>query len=244
MSILVTNMCFGHVPNECVLNEVSFTIEKGQFFGIIGPNGGGKSTLLKLILGLFNPWSGTITVNGQTPPTVDVAYVPQTFPCDRSFPITVLEVVLGGRARYLSSLGRFSKADREAAHQALESVGLTHICNQAFGSLSSGQAQRVLIARALASSPSILLLDEPTSSADPDAEAAILSIINSLKGTITVLMVTHSLEAILEMVEGILCIQGGAILMQPKDVCEHFALGLYHVPLAQTPHNHFSYDNP
>ncbi len=244
MSITVSHVCFGHASGEPVLNNVSFTVTKGQFLGIIGPNGGGKSTLLKLLLGLLKPWSGSITVNGSAPPTLDVGYVPQVFPCDRSFPITVLEVVLGGRARHLSSFGQFNRFDHRAAHEALERVGLPHICHQAFGALSSGQAQRVLIARALASNPSILLLDEPTSSADPAAEAAILSIINSLKGTITILMVTHALEAILESVEGILCIQGGAVLMQPKDVCEHFALGLYHVPLTQTPQGHFFYDNP
>lgn len=240
MSISTTDVCFGYRPDEYILKKVSFSIKKGQFFGIIGPNGGGKSTLLKLLLGLLNPWSGSVVIDGKAPPATDVAYVPQAFPFDRSFPITVLEVVLGGRARHLSRFGRFSKHDHEQAHEALERVGLHGVCDTPFGALSSGQAQRVLIARALAANPAILLLDEPTSSADPAAEAAIHSIIATLKGEITILMVTHNLEAILGAVEGILCIQGGAVLMQPKDVCEHFALGLYHFPLAKTPQNHLT----
>ena len=126
------------------------------------------------------------------------------------------------------------------AREALHKVGLSHIARQPFGSLSGGQAQRVLIARALASEPTILLLDEPTSSSDPEAEKAILDTIHSLKPGMTILMVTHNLKAVLSHVESIICVQGGAAMLQPKDVCEHFALGLYHIPLIQTPHGHLA----
>ena len=238
-SIVVHNCSFGYVPNERVLHNVSFTVQPGQFLGIIGPNGGGKSTLLKLILGLLTPLHGTISVHGQTPPTQGVGYVPQVFQFDRRFPITAFEVVLGGRARNLSRFGQYRKQDEEAARGALHTVGLEHMADQPFGTLSGGQAQRVLIARALASEPTVLLLDEPTSSSDPEAENAILETIHTLKSGMTILMVTHNLQAILAHVEGILCVQGGAAMFHPKDVCEHFALGLYHIPLIETPKDHF-----
>ena len=237
-SIVVHNCSFGYQPSEQVLHNVSFTVQSGQFLGIIGPNGCGKSTLLKLLLGLLTPLKGTITINGQTPPTVGVGYVPQVFQFDRRFPITAFEVVLGGRTRNLSSLGRYKKQDEEIARDALHKVGMSHMANQPFGELSGGQAQRVLIARALASEPTVLLLDEPTSSSDPEAENAILETIHSLKSGMTILMVTHNLQAILSRVEGILCVQGGAVMLHPKEVCEHFALGLYHIPLIETPQDH------
>jgi zinc transport system ATP-binding protein len=239
-SIKVENLSFGYHPKECILNNVSFAVAKGQFLGIIGPNGGGKSTLLKLLLGLLNPWKGAISINDAPPPTPRVGYVPQTFHFDKYFPITAFEVVLGGRARNLTALGRYAVEDEAAAATALERVGLSHVADHSFGSLSGGQAQRVLIARALASEPTVLLLDEPTSSTDPTAEAGILETIQQLKDGMTILMVTHNLSAILSHVEGILCVQGGAVMLHPKEVCEHFALGLYHIPLLETPENHLT----
>lgn len=238
-SIVVHDCSFGYQPSERVLHNVSFTVHPGQFLGIIGPNGGGKSTLLKLLLGLLSPLKGTVKVNGHTPPTVGIGYVPQVFQFDRRFPITAFEVVLGGRTRNLSPLGRYKKQDEEIARNTLNKVGMSHMADQAFGALSGGQAQRVLIARALASEPTVLLLDEPTSSSDPEAENAILETIHSLKSGMTILMVTHNLQAILSSVEGILCVQGGAVMIHPKEVCEHFALGLYHIPLIETPQDHF-----
>ncbi len=240
-SIKVENLSFGYHPKECILNDVSFSVAAGQFLGIIGPNGGGKSTLLKLLLGLLEPWKGSILINNTPPPTPRVGYVPQAFQFDKYFPITALEVVLGGRARNLSWAGRYSKEDREAAQTALARVGLSHLESHPFGSLSGGQAQRILIARALGSEPTVLLLDEPTSSTDPSAEAAILETIHSLQEGMTILMVTHNLSAILSHVEGILCVQGGAVMLHPKDVCEHFALGLYHIPLLETPKDHLTH---
>ncbi len=239
-SIQVQNLSFGYHPQEYILKDISFRVGKGQFLGIIGPNGGGKSTLLKLLLGFLTPWEGSICINGDSPADQRIGYVPQTFQFDKHFPITAYEVVLGGRARNLSHCGRYEKKDRAAAKEALEKVGLSHLENHHFGSLSGGQAQRVLIARALASEPTILLLDEPTSSTDQEAESSILETIWQLKDGMTILMATHNLHGILSHVEGILCVQGGAVMLHPKDVCEHFALGLYHIPLLETPEHHLT----
>ena len=235
--IEVSNVLFGYNPGEVVLKDVSFTIEKGQFVAVIGPNGGGKSTLLKLLLGLIKPLSGTIFIDGKIPPTAIMAYVPQVFSSDRAFPITVLEVVLGGRVRHLSPWGNFQKNDIAIARESLSRVGLLHLEEQSFGTLSGGQAQRVLIARALSSQPEVLLLDEPTSSTDKEAEKAIFETLLQLKKELTIVMVTHNIASIVTHVEEILCVDGTTSKMTPREICEHFAIGLYHEPLLEG-HNH------
>lgn len=228
--IKVSGVDFGY-DKELVLKNVSFEIQEGQFIGIIGPNGGGKSTLLKLLLGLLDPWKGSILVDGMHPPVNTMAYVPQVFASDKAFPITVLEVVLGGRLRNLSPWGIFYKEDIEIATQALSQVGLLHVQKQPFGTLSTGQAQRVLIARALSSKPKILLLDEPTSSTDQEAANAIFDIILKLKKELTILMVTHNIGRILDHVEQVLCVEGTVAKMALEEICEHFTIGLYHEPM-------------
>lgn len=223
-----------------VLHDVSFTVEPGEFIGIIGPNGGGKTTLLKLILGFLKPSRGLIRVFGETPGisrqrTTPLAYVPQAMRFDREFPISVEEVVLAGLLTHLPWYGSFPKKDRQAAREALERVGLEKLWNAPFGTLSGGQAQRVLIARALVSNPQLLLLDEPTASVDSQAEADIYAILKQLKGEMTILMVTHDLRAAIDHVERILCVQGRIFSLKPAEVCEHFVFGLYHMPIQSTP---------
>lgn len=216
-----------------VLKDASFTIEEGAFTGIIGPNGGGKTTLLKLILGFLKPDSGRIQVFGSAPHTASqqLAYVPQTVRFDRQFPISVMELVLSGRLSRLPWYGTYSKTDHEAAHHALELVNLVSLKDSAFGTLSGGQAQRALIARALVAEPKLLLLDEPTASVDSQAEADIYGILDELKKQMTILMVTHDLRAAIDRVQNVLCVQGSVIALKPEEVCEHFAIGLYHAPL-------------
>lgn len=221
-----------------VLSQVSFQIYPGEFVGMIGPNGGGKTTLLKLILGFLKPSQGTLRLfgkplSGQPHSPTRIAYVPQSMRFDRDFPISVEEVVLSGILSHLHWYGRFSRADRHTARQALDNMGLAHLADAPFGTLSGGQAQRVLIARALVSQPQLLLLDEPTASVDSQAEADIYAILNQLKGKMTILMVTHDLRAAIDQVERVLCVQGSVISLKAEEVCKHFAFGLYHMPLIQ-----------
>lgn len=219
--------------DQPVLREVSVKINPGEFVGIIGPNGGGKTTLLKLILGFLNPTSGVLKVFGTAPRSSlsRIAYVPQTVRFDKQFPISVLEVVLQGRLSHLSWYGKYREEDKKAALDALEAVGVSDLQNRAFGTLSGGQAQRTLIARALASNPELLLLDEPTASVDPQTQAEIYSLLQNLCGKITILMVTHDLGVAIEHVQKIVCVQNTVMLLTPQEVCEHFAIGLYHPPL-------------
>lgn len=230
--LIVDNLCFKYqgIP---VLRNVTFSVNSGDFVGIIGPNGGGKTTLLKAILGFIKPLSGKITINGLPPVQArkNLAYVPQFARYDREFPISVLEVVLSGRLFDLPWYGKYSKEDYEAALEALTRVGLKDFASRRFGTLSGGQAQRVLIARALASKPNLLLLDEPTASVDAQSEADIHALLNQLKGTMTILMVTHDVDAIINDVQRVICVRGESVVLNPREVCEHFALGLYHKPL-------------
>jgi zinc transport system ATP-binding protein len=211
-----------------IFQTVSFEVRKGEFLGIIGPNGGGKSTLLKLIMGFLSPTSGELNVLGK-----NLAYVPQNMKFDRHFPISALEVVLQGRLSHLPWYGVFSAEDQQIAVESLKEVGLEEIALKPFGKLSGGQQQRVLIARALASKPEILLLDEPTANLDPYAEKEIFSILRRLKNGMTILMVTHDLQTAVDEVDRILVVQKGILSYSPKEVCEHYALGLYHPPLVK-----------
>lgn len=224
--------------NTPILIDLSFSIQSGEFIGIIGPNGGGKTTLLKLIMGFLKPVSGKIKVFGQIPSSYSgmhgqLAYVPQSVRLDREFPISVLEVVLSGLLSHLPWYGMFSSKDQQAAREVLDIVGLSSFSDSPFGTLSGGQAQRVLIARALVSRPQLLLLDEPTASVDSRAEADIYALLKDLKGHMTIMMVTHDLSAAIDHVERLLCVQGQVFSLQPEEVCEHFAFGLYHTPLMQ-----------
>jgi len=241
-AIIVDKLTYGYSKHEPVLTNASFTISEGEFVAVIGPNGGGKTTLLKLLMGFYTPWSGTISIHGvQTKKYPSgIAYVPQNLRFDRKFPITVEALVLGGKLSTLSFLGRYSKEVKAQAMYALEKVGLADYASRAFGTLSGGQAQRALIARALVQDPKILLLDEPTANVDAEAEANIYDLIIQLKGHHTILMVTHDIRAIIKNVKKVLCVQGQVSVVSPDKLCEHFALGLYHYPLIDTAESHLT----
>jgi zinc transport system ATP-binding protein len=233
-AIQIDKLSFSY-RDTLVLKDVSFQIPEGEFVGIIGPNGGGKTTLLKLILGFLQPTSGKVEIFGQLPQASlsQVAYVPQTLRFDREFPISVLELVLCGRLSHLPWYGKFKRSEKKAALGALEKVGLIEFQDHSFGQLSGGQAQRALIARALVSEPRLLLLDEPTASVDSQAQADIYAILKTLSKSMTILMVTHDLGIAINQVQKVICVQGGAFDLKPEEVCKHFALGLYHSPFIQ-----------
>lgn len=232
-NVIDFNHLFFHYGDDPVLRDVTFQMKPGEFLGIIGPNGGGKTTLLKLILGFIKPTAGSIQVFGESPVEArsKLAYVPQGLRFDRQFPISVKELVLTGRLSRLPWYGVYSQADEQAVAEALEKVGISHLQERPFGTLSGGQAQRALIARALVSEPKLLLLDEPTASVDPQAEADIYRILQNLREKMAVVMVTHDLRAAVDLVDRVLLVQREVVAMYPQQVCEHFALGLYHSPL-------------
>lgn len=232
MSVKLDEISFSY-QDQYILENVSFSLEDGEFMGVFGPNGGGKTTLLKLIMGFLKPSKGKIEIFGMPPKEAQqhIAYVPQSLRFDRQFPVTVGEVVLSGRLFNLPWHGRYASEDEQIAEEVMESLRLTHLKKQPFGNLSGGQAQRTLIARALVSNPKLLLLDEPTASVDAKAETEIYEILDGLKGKMTIIMVTHHLRTAIKQVERVLCVNKTVADLKPEDVCEHFAMGLYHPPL-------------
>lgn len=230
--ICVKDLAFAY-PGRPLFSHISFNILPGEFVALIGPNGGGKTTLFRLLLGFETPHEGQILIFGKPIQEARgcMGYVPQKLPFDRQFPISVLEVVLTGRLAHLPWYGRYRHEDRVAAMEALNRVELADFADAPFGALSGGQAQRTLLARALAGNPAILLLDEPTSHIDVASQAALYEILAELKKTITLLMVTHDLNAIVQQVDRVLCVQQGVSVLRPEEICQHVALGLYHSPV-------------
>ena len=235
MTLVVKDVYFSYEKTP-ILEQVSFSISCGEFVGIFGPNGGGKTTLLKLLMGFITPSSGSISIEGKSPKALrpNIAYVPQINKMDKQFPITTEEVVQMGCLSKTTMWGILPSIYKKKSLDALERVNMAHKASIPFGHLSGGEAQRVLIARALATDPAFLFLDEPTASVDPKAEEDILSILSSLKGTLTLIMVTHDLQAIVQKVGKLLCVHRRAHILDPSEVCEHYGLGLYHSPLIQT----------
>lgn len=205
--VLFENVTFSYEGGRPVLEQASFEITKNDAIAIIGPNGGGKTTLLKLILGLETPDSGKIQIFGKPPREACelIGYVPQHLQFDRRFPLLVSDVVAMGRLQRFS-LGFSSKADREEACFALERVGMADARRRPFAALSGGQRQRVLIARALATRPKLILLDEPMANVDHRAEAEFRHILQELGQDMLVLLVSHDLGFAHESVKHVLCV--------------------------------------
>lgn len=236
MCIHVQNLSFAY-EKVLILKEISFQIEENRFIGIFGPNGGGKTTLLKLLMGFLEPQEGKITLFGEKPSLQrkHMAYVPQITGFDKQFPLTVMEMVLMGCLRECNYLGHIPSFYKQKAHEVLCQVGLENKKNASFGELSGGEAQRALIARALLISPKLLFLDEPTASVDSSTEMMLYELLMQLKKTTTILMVSHSLPAMTRLVDGCLLISRNATMLEPEALCQHYAVGLYHPPL--TPFN-------
>lgn len=235
LSIEDLSFCYETLPT---LENVNVQIESGEFVGIFGPNGGGKTTLLKLILGLLPPKRGKVLLFGLPPVEARhlIGYVPQSIHFDRDFPISVEEVVMMGALRKMNWLGRYPSEVKIKLKRALEKVGLSHKAKASFGTLSGGEAQRALIARALIDDPRMLILDEPTANIDPTGQQSIHELLSQLSQTMTILMVTHDLQTIVDKVGKLLCVQRSVTSLQARELCEHFALGLYHAPLTSKPH--------
>jgi zinc transport system ATP-binding protein len=195
---------------HAVLEGVNLDLDEGDFLGLIGPNGGGKSTLLKVILGLIKPSKGEVKVFGVAPEAArsHVGYMPQKTLFDPSFPVTALEVALMGRFSKAGLFRRYSQADRDAALRALEAVGMKELVNREIGSLSGGEQQRVFVARSLVSEPKLLLLDEPTAGVDAAQQAEFYELLCRLnkKNEITIILVSHDITAVSKYVNKIACL--------------------------------------
>lgn len=198
---------FDGVP---VLEGVDLSIYQYDFLGIIGPNGGGKTTLLKVILGLLEPNRGKVTVFGHAPEAEGgrkfVGYVPQFSLFDREFPVSVWDVVLMGRLSHMKRFRRYSEEDKKLAYEALETVEMLDFRNMQIGKLSGGQQQRVFIARALVTEPKLLLLDEPMASVDSPMQTELYELFEKLRQRMAIVLVSHDISAVSIYVDKIACL--------------------------------------
>ncbi|MCL2704769.1 MAG: ATP-binding cassette domain-containing protein [Spirochaetaceae bacterium] len=201
LKIELSNVSFSYGDYN-VLHNISFKVYKNDIITVVGPNGGGKTTLLKLILGLLKQDSGTIKVYSDK----RAGYVPQYTFFDMKFPVTVFDVVLAGRIN--SSPGFYTKLDKIAAEKALDEMKLTGLEKQSFSALSGGQRQRALIARAIACDPDILIMDEPTANVDATIGSYLSDYIINLERKFTIMLVTHDMGFVNSLVGRVFCING------------------------------------
>ncbi|HEB30272.1 MAG TPA: ABC transporter ATP-binding protein [Spirochaetes bacterium] len=189
------------------LEDVNFRVKKGDFVSIVGPNGGGKTTLIKLMLGLLKPARGKIHVFGEQPEHVRtrIGYMPQSAQLDPDFPISVVNVALMGCLHKKIS-GYYSKQEKQATQATLEEVGILNLAGRPFSELSGGQRQRVLIARALVCKPDILLLDEPTANVDAEVEEKLHRILRKLNERMTIIVATHDLGFVSMLARNVVCV--------------------------------------
>lgn len=205
-----------------VLAAVSLLVNQGDFLALLGPNGGGKTTLLKLMLGLLRPDRGTIHVFGELPGKSShrIGYMPQHLHFNQSFPISVLDSVLMGRLKPGRGWSRYTQRDKLAAQQALERVEMWEYRNRRVGELSGGQQQRVFIARALVDEPEVLFLDEPTTSVDTKHQTDLFEILKELNETVTIVVVSHDVGIVSSHVKSVACVNQQVFVHSDAEITE------------------------
>jgi zinc transport system ATP-binding protein len=215
--------------DHAVLRDVDLRVNRGDFLAILGPNGGGKSTLLKLMLGLLTPQTGQVRLLGGRPADTmqRVGYVPQVFEGDRAFPMTVREATLLGLVDGRAFGWWYGARERRRADEALERVGMQRAGQQPMSSLSGGQRQRVLIARALVSRPELLLLDEPTASVDAEGRGQLHEVLSGLNRDVTVVMVSHDVSVVWSAVKSVACVNRTLFYHPRAEITEHMVRMMY-----------------
>jgi zinc transport system ATP-binding protein len=212
---------YGHGPP--VLRDVDLQVERGEFVAIAGPNGGGKTTLVRLVVGLEHPTSGSVKLFLRK-----AGYLPQRAQAGIDAPVTVRELVTAGRASRTRLVGPLTRADKEAVRQSIDRVGLAAQADRRLSTLSGGQQQRAFIAKALAAEPELLVLDEPTTGVDVEAQDAIAALLQKLRTELemTILYVSHEFGAVEGFVERIVLVRGGIVFDGPPSALP----GVWHDP--------------
>ena len=205
--IEIQNLNFSY-NSQPVLRDVDLSVSHGDFVAMIGPNGGGKTTLLKLMLGLLKADSGAVRIFNKPPQAVShrIGYVPQDVHINKNFPISALDVVLMGKLKPGRGWSRYSQQDRLAALNALDQVDMKKFRDHRIGELSGGQKQRVFVARALVTDPELLFLDEPTASIDTKGQNEFYALLKELNKTITIIVVSHDLMVISGSIKSVICV--------------------------------------
>lgn len=224
---------FNHLS---ILEDINLSIEKRDFMAIIGPNGGGKSTLLKIILGLLNPSSGSVKVFGAKPHKARalMGYLPQKISFHQDFPINVFDTVLSGR--YHGLFKKNTAKDNYAVHKSLEEVDMLDKKDEQLNELSGGQIQRVFIARAIVRDPQLLLMDEPMASIDPQMQNSFYSLLAGLKEKMAIVLVSHDVGAVSTHVDKIACLNRKLYYHGPVEDSAQGLEEVYHCPLELISH--------
>lgn len=227
-AVEISNLTFSY-DGTPVICGATLTVSEGEFVTLVGPNGGGKTTLVRLILGLIRPTEGSVRVFGRPPEESRgrMGYVPQRSRTDPDFPARVIDVVLTGRLGKTRRLGGYTRNDREVAMTALDDVDLVSHARRPFSELSGGERQRALIARALASRPDLLLLDEPTASLDVVMEKELYDILRRLKERLTVLLVSHDLAFVSGFTDAVACVNRTVAMHTTSEVTPDLINELY-----------------
>lgn len=230
--ISVKNLWAGY-NHEPVLKNITLSVYHTDFVGLIGPNGGGKTTLLKVLLGLLPPTRGDVRILGKNVHEGRryVGYVPQSVEFDHAFPISVWEVARMGRLSSRGLFRRFTAEDEDRVASALRRVGMLDMRKRPLAELSGGQRQRVYVARALAGEPAILLLDEPTASVDPQARTSIYEILSELNDHMTILLISHDMNAISSYVKTVGCLNGTLVYHREKLITQDMLETTYQCPI-------------
>ncbi|MDD5337875.1 MAG: ABC transporter ATP-binding protein [Dehalococcoidales bacterium] len=226
---------YGGVP---ALEDVTISIFRHDFLGIIGPNGGGKSTLLKVLLGLVKPDSGTVSVFGKNPEQARsrIGYVSQRPVFDNNYPVSIWDVAMMGRYGKAGIMRRYSHEDKAAVERALKRVDMFKYKDKQIGRLSGGQQQRVFVARALVSEPELLLLDEPTASIDSTLQAEFYELLGELKRNLTIIMVSHDIGAVSIYVDKIACLNRQLYYHGSREITAEVLEATYKCPVQLITH--------
>ncbi|MDF1559087.1 MAG: ATP-binding cassette domain-containing protein [Bacteroidales bacterium] len=236
MSILfnIESLTAGY-DDKVVLRDITMSVEENDFIGIIGPNGGGKTTLLKVILGLLKPFSGKVDFSPGTLRYNQIGYMPQVALGDTLFPVTVEDVVLSGMMHGKGARGSMGRNDKKHAVEIMEQLGLTTLARQPLNELSGGQLQRVYLARAVSGSPRLLLLDEPATYVDNSFEADFYDRLRLINERMTIMMVSHDVGMISSWVKSFACVNG-SLFYHPHSKITEEDLRLYSCPIQLVTH--------
>ena len=227
--IEISNLTVGYESKPNVLKDVSLTIYQDDFLGIIGPNGGRKTTLLKSILGLIRPASGSITFYDQEQQaySINIGYLPQINQIDRKFPISVSEVILSGLTQRRQFFRRYTAADRQNVRKAAQRLGIEHLLSRAIGELSGGQLQRVLLGRAIIDNPKLIILDEPSTYVDKLFETNFYKLLGDINREIAILLVSHDVGTIISLVKNVACVNQGLHYHPGTNVSQEWLTSAY-----------------
>ncbi len=226
--IELVNVTAGYGKN-IVLRNVNLTINTNDFIGIIGPNGGGKTTLIKLLIGQLKPFTGEVIYHTKGNGSL-IGYLPQASQIDKNFPISVREVVLSGLLEKKGIFGGYSRQQKSVALDLMKQVGIANLQNKSIGQLSGGQLQRALLCRALISDPQVLILDEPNTYVDSNFEGELYEMLRKLNERMAIVMVSHDLGTITSYVKTIACVNGTLFYHQSNQITNE-QLAAYNCPI-------------